>query len=291
MLIKTLATLGRISNLPTVWTNILTATIVVQSSTSPQENLSSPDIYQILIVLVALSFMYIAGMFLNDAFDIDWDKKNNNMRPIVRGEISLKSVWIIGCLLLLLSLCLILSQNNKPASIAAIALIGAIILYNALHKKFPAAAFIMGFTRFGVYIISALLLAKLNTTLIIIASALLLYITGVTYLARQEQINTNTRRWPLILLSTPVLFTIAYSYTIPLYWVLTIIYSAWIFIQIKTKIFSTAPDVRAGIGGLLAAIPLVDGLYLASVNALAPSIICILVFLLVPLLHKIISGT
>jgi len=291
MLIKTLATLGRISNLPTVWTNILAATVIAQTTIPLQADVANPDINQITIVLLALSFMYIGGMFLNDAFDSDWDKENNNMRPIVRGEISDKSVWVIGSMLLLSGLYLVLSQNNKQASIATLVLGGAIILYNALHKKFPAAAFIMGFTRFGVYMISALLLATLNTTLIIVASALLLYITGVTYLARQEQVNTIARRWPLILLSAPVLATISYSYTIPLYWLLAIIYSAWIFIQLKTKFFVTAPNVKAGIGGLLAAIPLVDGLYLASVNALVPSVICIIVFLLVPHLHKTISGT
>jgi UbiA prenyltransferase family len=291
MHIKTLATLGRISNLPTVWTNILAATVVAQAAAFPQTDIASPDVNQILIVLFALSFLYIGGMFLNDAFDSDWDKENNNMRPIVKGEISGKPVWVIGSLLLFSGLYLLVSQNNETASIAALLLGGAIVLYNALHKKFPAAAFIMGFTRFGVYVISALLLAELNTALLIIASALLLYITGVTYLARQEQININARRWPLLLLSAPVLATISYSYTMPLYWLLAIIYSIWVFAQIKNKIFATTPDVRAGIGGLLAAIPLVDGLYLASVNALIPSFICIFVFLLVPRLHKTISGT
>ena len=291
MFIKTLATLGRISNLPTVWTNILAATVVAQSTNFPQAGPANLNLSQIVIVSLALSFMYIGGMFLNDAFDSNWDKKNNNMRPIVRGEISRNTVWIIGCILLLSGLYLVISQNNKQASIATLALCGAIVLYNALHKKFPAAAFLMGLTRFGVYIISALLLAKLSTTLILIASALLLYITGITYLARQEQINTSSRHWPLILLSAPVLATIGSSYTIPLYWLLATIYSTWVFAQIKTKIIATTPDVRAGIGGSLAAIPLIDGLYLASVNALTPSIICIIVFLLIPRLYKYISGT
>ncbi|VAW51420.1 Aromatic prenyltransferase 1, UbiA family [hydrothermal vent metagenome] len=296
MYIKTLATVGRVSNLPTVWTNILAAAVVAHNTASSQTNFVASDITQIVITLIALSFMYIAGMFLNDAFDSNWDKNNNNMRPIVCGEISRRRVWIIGYALLfsgllLLLLQTVLLQKNETASLAALSLAGAIILYNGLHKKFPAAAFIMGFTRFGVYIISAALLASITTELIIVACGLLLYITGVTYLARQEQSNTNTLRWPVMLLATPVLLTITNSYAIPLYWLLLIIYSSWIITRLKNKIFVTKPDVKAGIGGLLAAIPLVDGLYLASVNAPIPAIICLFVFIIVPKLHQIISGT
>ena len=291
MHIKTLATLGRLSNLPTVWTNILAAAVVAQSTTASPADPGTPDIGLTSIVLLALSLLYIAGMFLNDAFDSDWDREHDNSRPIVSGEISRRSVWVIGYLLLFSGLLLILLQNNEAASTTALALSGAIILYNALHKRFPSAAFIMGFTRFGVYLISALLLATTNTALLLIATGLLLYITGITYLAREEQSNTNTRRWPLLLLSAPVLVTITDSYTLPLYWLLVIIYSIWVTAQVRNKLFSITPDVRAGIGGLLAAIPLVDGLYLASVNALVPAIVCVIVFLLVPRLHKIISGT
>jgi len=282
MHIKTLATLGRISNLPTVWTNILAATVVAQSTVTEQANPAAVDVTLILSVLVALSLIYIAGMFLNDAFDSGWDKDHNNTRPIVSGEISRGSVWIIGYLLLFSGLMLIFLQDNEAASIATLALGGAIILYNALHKRFPVAAFIMGFTRFGIYIISALLLASITTTLIITASGLLLYITGITYLARQEQNNASTNHWSLLLLSAPVLLTITDSYTIPLYWLFVIIFSIWIIAQLKNKILASSPDVRAGIGGLL---------YLASVNAPVPAGICIIIFFLMPRMHKIISGT
>ena len=291
MLIKTLATVGRISNLPTVWTNIFAATIVAQTIDFAQIDNSQQYNIQIIIAVLALSCMYIGGMFLNDAFDSEWDRENNNMRPTVNGEISLKTVWLTGWALLLSGFFLVLSQDNSQASLATLILGGSIILYNALHKKFPSAAFIMGLTRFGVYIISALLLAKLSTTLMILASALLLYITGITYLARQEQANSSKHHWSLILLSAPLLATIGFSYTLPLYWLVALIFTVWVSFQIKTKILATTPNVRAGIGGLLAAIPLVDGLYLASVNALMPCIICIMVFLLVPRLHKYVSGT
>ncbi|MFP3345375.1 hypothetical protein R0J87_23115, partial [Halomonas sp. SIMBA_159] len=34
--------------------------------------------------LLSLSLMYLAGMFLNDAFDANWDRHNNNARPITQ---------------------------------------------------------------------------------------------------------------------------------------------------------------------------------------------------------------
>lgn len=288
MLLKTLATLGRVSNLPTVWSNILAATLFAQSTSHTTLTITN---LQILLTVSALSLMYISGMFLNDAFDYNWDIKNNNRRPIVNGKISLKSVWIIGSLLLAAGVLLIVIQQNMLAAIAAIVLSSAIVLYNALHKKHPMVAFIMGFTRFCVYIISALLLSSISTELLIIAFALLLYITGITLVARSEQANTLKYNGALLLLLSPLVFTLSYGFETPLYWIVSIIYITWVGYQIKTKILTQTPNISAGIGGLLAAIPLIDALALASIGALIPTIICLVIFLLIPYLHKFISGT
>jgi hypothetical protein len=285
MHIKTLASVARISNLPTVWTNVLAAAIVSQANGS-----SLPEYDLLIFVMLALSLLYIAGMFLNDAYDSEWDKSHNKQRPIVSGEISRRSVWVIGWSLLLIGSLLLISQQNKTASIATVILASAIILYNALHKKFPAAAFIMGLTRFGVYFISAALLAQIDNKLLLLASALLLYITGVTYLARQEQDNKLTRYWPVLLLCAPLLATIS-SYQLPVYWLFAALYSGWVFWQLKTKLFAVSTNIGAAIGSLLAAIPLIDALYLASIDALPQATVCFAVFLLIPRLHKIVSGT
>ena len=52
--------LGRVSNLPTVWSNVLAGVALGGGSTWDP---------RIIPLLFALSIFYTAGMFLNDAFD------------------------------------------------------------------------------------------------------------------------------------------------------------------------------------------------------------------------------
>ena len=53
--------LGRVSNLPTVWSNVLTGLALVGAL--------QPDA-SLLVLVLALSLFYVGGMYLNDAFDL-----------------------------------------------------------------------------------------------------------------------------------------------------------------------------------------------------------------------------
>ena len=79
--------LGRVSNLPTVWTNMLTGLVLAGGS------LVDP---RILPLLIALSLFYVGGMYLNDAFDAELDAKERPERPIPSGQISARTVFIAG---------------------------------------------------------------------------------------------------------------------------------------------------------------------------------------------------
>ena len=56
--------LGRISNLPTVWTNSLVGVVLAGGSVRDP---------RMPILLVATSLLYTGGMYLNDAFDAHFD--------------------------------------------------------------------------------------------------------------------------------------------------------------------------------------------------------------------------
>ena len=65
--------LGRVSNLPTVWTNALAGLVLAgQAGWDPR----------IPPLLLALSLFYVAGMYLNDAFDREIDARERPERPI-----------------------------------------------------------------------------------------------------------------------------------------------------------------------------------------------------------------
>ena len=69
--------LGRVSNLPTVTSNVLAA-IALAGGT--------PSGLRIAVACVAMSMMYVAGMFLNDAFDREIDA-SERPRGVARREI------------------------------------------------------------------------------------------------------------------------------------------------------------------------------------------------------------
>ena len=86
-----LARLGRVSNLPTVWTNVLAATVLAGGD---WQNLRTA------IVLVAMSLFYVGGMYLNDYFDRAIDARERPTRPIPAGDVSAGMVAAIGFALL-----------------------------------------------------------------------------------------------------------------------------------------------------------------------------------------------
>src|SRR5688500_14958634 len=63
---KTLLRLGRVSNLPTVWTNVLAATVLAGGA---------PQSTRTAVVLIAMSLFYVGGMYLNDYFDREIDAR------------------------------------------------------------------------------------------------------------------------------------------------------------------------------------------------------------------------
>ena len=322
--LKALLNVGRVSNLPTIWTNILAAAILAQASLVPPALFHSDSGVVIgsssqvwfqhwpphsigfwLATMLALSMMYIGGMFLNDAFDARWDKNHNNPRPIMLGHISAQRVWLIGSSLMVFSVLLIgslywqLQENNNHLApyqqyyglFAAILLAMTIIAYNAWHKIFAHSAVLMGACRLGVYLIAALLLAQLTWQVSLAALSLLLYIAGLTYLARYEHINRVSALWPLLLLCSPAMFALFSGYDSFYFWLFLIIFLVWVASRLRYLLGTEATDVKACIGGLLAAIPLLDGLMLASIKAIIPSLLCLIVFLIIPRLHQWVSGT
>ena len=85
--LATLLRLGRVSNLPTVWTNVVAATAIAGGD---------PLGPGLALVLVAMTLFYVGGMYLNDAFDRGIDARERPGRPIPAGEIAASSVFGIG---------------------------------------------------------------------------------------------------------------------------------------------------------------------------------------------------
>jgi 4-hydroxybenzoate polyprenyltransferase len=85
-----------------------------------------------LLLLLASSCVYLAGMVLNDVADVEVDRRERSGRPIPSGRISRKSAIIIGCILLGLGLgvsALVQDEGWRPFSTCCV-LVLAVIAYD-----------------------------------------------------------------------------------------------------------------------------------------------------------------
>ena len=84
--LRALLALSRVSNLPTVWSNCLAGWWLGGHG----------NFGNCRCCFLGVSALYTGGMFLNDAFDADFDRQRRAERPIPSGAISLPAVWRWG---------------------------------------------------------------------------------------------------------------------------------------------------------------------------------------------------
>src|SRR6185369_7890721 len=160
---QTLLRLGRVSNLPTVWTNVIAGTTIASTVAS---------IVDVALVGLAMTAFYVGGMYLNDFFDRDIDARERPGRPIHSGDISAGAVSTIGFALLAAGVALLLRFGLLTATYG-LALAGAIVLYDAWHKGNIFAPMIMGLCRALVYLATgAAVSGEIRLALVVEAIAL-----------------------------------------------------------------------------------------------------------------------
>ena len=275
--------LGRVSNLPTVWTNVLAAAVLAGADPFTGES---------ILVMLAMTLYYIGGMYLNDAFDYRLDAIERPERPIPSGAISRQWVFAAGFALLAMGLALMI-QRGPPAGLVGLALAAAIVLYDIHHKGNPLSPIVMGSCRALVYVGTGLALSQHISILVLVgALGVLTHVAGLTYAAREERLDRIERLWPLILLALPLLLSGA---------ALTagaIGAGAW-GVLVTVEAFAVATLMRRGAPGrvrravatLIAAISLVDAAFAGAAAAPLAVLLCACGFPLTLLAQRAIPGT
>jgi 4-hydroxybenzoate polyprenyltransferase len=185
--LRTALRLGRVSNLPTVWTNVLAGMAL---------NSARPTLALVLPVGTAMSLAYVAGMYLNDAFDRRWDAVHRPERPIPAGDIAPSTVFAAGFAMLGAALGILLAgPGGLRPFLAGLALALLIVLYDSSHKKNPIAPLVMGLCRVAVYFTAALAAApEVRPAVYVGASVLLVYLVALSVIARFETRNPRLSR-------------------------------------------------------------------------------------------------
>ena len=247
---RTLLILGRVSNLPTVWSNCLAAGLLNGGQ-------SWNNFY---VLVVGATLLYIGGMFLNDAFDAQFDCQFRKERPIPSGQITARAVWFIGGSLLLLGWSL-LSLLGLSVAVLALLLVGLIVLYDVVHKRTIFAPLIMASCRFLLYLVAAsATLHAVNDAVVWHGLALAAYITGLSYLARGESKLKTDLPWPaLFMLLVPLLVNLRFKTNrSELAWIVSVFLFAWVMWCLRGLRPGSSRQLGKSVAGLLAGIVLVD---------------------------------
>lgn len=253
--LRTLLVLARASNLPTVWSNCLAGWLIAGGQT----------VRHLLLLCFGATCLYIGGMYLNDAFDFEYDRHNRKERPIPSGAISRADVWGYGFSWLALGLVLVYFFDARTFAFA-IALVISIVLYDAVHKAISFSPILMALCRFFLFLMAGSVgragggSPEQFGLVVWTACALFCYIVGLSYVAKKESNRGQIPIGPLILLAAPILlayFVNANDYKKPSV-IFSIILLLWIVRCLAHTFLSGERNVGRTVSGLLAGIVLVD---------------------------------
>jgi UbiA prenyltransferase family len=267
---QTLLRLGRVSNLPTVWTNVIAGATIANMATALAD--------------VAT---------VNDFFDREIDTRERPGRPIQAGDIGAVTVSTIGFALLAVGIALLVPFGLFTV-VWGLALAAAIVLYDVWHKGNNFAPLVMGLCRALVYLgTGAAVSGNILPALIVGATALAAHVVGLTYAAKQENLNHIGRLWPLAVLAGPLLLAWPWFTTGWLVIAAALLLCAVDIIAVRLLAKRATGDaVPRAVSILIAAICLVDALAVAlHGGGVVLTCLCASGFVLTQLFQAAIPGT
>jgi len=282
MNVSTAFALGRVSNLPTVWSNALAAIVLGGGSLVAARTGAA---------LLGLSLLYVAGMFLNDAFDREFDRRFRPERPIPSGRTTARAVFTAGFVQLALGAC-VLAACGALAAATGVALAAVIVLYDAWHKGNPASPALMGACRMLAYLCAAAAVVQSVPDAVWLAALVCFsYLIGLTYIAKQETLQRIGNLWPLAFLAAPIVYGAALSPGRPLVAAITLALLLWVGVFVLRLLRLGRPAIPRTVVSLIAGISLLDAMFAAAWNAPAVAALAVLAFALTLALQRWVAGT
>lgn len=282
--------LGRISNLPTVWSNVLVGVLLAGAGLADD---------RLPLLMLAFSLFYVGGMFLNDAFDRDFDARHRPERPIPSGKVSATEVFTYGFGMLALGLVAVAiasrGADGAPdlrALVAALALAGTVVFYDAHHKNNPLGPLLMGLCRVLVVLGAAFAIVAAPPPAVGLAAlALLCHLIGLTYIAKQEHLERLGALWPLAFLALPLLYGVWLALAVPLAVLPLLLYAGVLVFALRLLRRRARGDVPRAVIMLIAGMSVLDAIVLAGGGHWAAAMLALTAFALTLALQRWVSGT
>jgi hypothetical protein len=287
MNVTTALRLGRVSNLPTALTNVAAGLALSGAAFGADLMLS---------LGLAISVMYVGGMYLNDAFDREIDKRERPERPIPSGQVGAATVFALGFGMLGLGLAIVamttlMRGQSGACLLAAAGLAAAIVLYDAFHKQNPFSPLLMALCRVMVYVTAALGTgAQLTPRVGWGCMVLLCYLIGLTYAAKQENLHEPRGMWPLLLMQLPFL-AYAIAFASPAVGLMFFLLFGWVSYCLVFLVHPGRRNIKRAVGYMIAGISLLDGMLVASQEFALVAALCVVAFGLTLLAQRFVPGT
>jgi 4-hydroxybenzoate polyprenyltransferase len=188
--LKAYLDLCRVSNLPTVWTNVLAAFIISTTRFSWLD---------FLTLALSMSLFYSGGMCLNDICDAAPDRVKKPLRPIPSGRVSMRNSAFFTGVLFLSALVLLADMHFPRAIYGGLLLLLIIAAYDLVHKAHPLSVILMAGCRFLVFVITSLALTGALIPFVLAAGAIqFIYLLLICVVARYENSMNIPFKFPVI---------------------------------------------------------------------------------------------
>lgn len=219
--------------------------------------LAAPLAYSIdlVLVLIAMALVSIGGMYLDDV--LGRPNPDTSSTPT-------RNAWGIPVALFAASL-LFLAVVGGRSLIAGVALIVAIVIYDAWRGGSRARSVLMGLIRVLVYVVAFLAFASSPSwTLVVWGAVMAVYVVGLTMIPGTVSQSGTERYGPLALVLLPAAIAIAMEPVDVLVWSLSVAVVLWVVHSVSHAWRSSNRQVGGAVARLIAGISLVDAVVLAT---------------------------
>jgi 4-hydroxybenzoate polyprenyltransferase len=230
----------------------------------------------LIALMLSSGLLYIAGIGLNDYFDIEIDKRERPSRPLPSGKIS--KMYALGIAIVALIIANTIALLVSPVSLAvSLALTLAIIAYDYRLKHSVLGPFAMGSTRFlnVIFGASPVLLYIDNHSLAILgtaAASLFFYVSSITLLSKKEVGNERPNSTLVFLIVFGIISTIlTLGMLLQLEWTFLLnlsVFAAVMIVTFRQYLAKKEPSVQKAIRNMVISIIILDSVFIAGTAGL-----------------------
>lgn len=273
--------LSRVAGLPTVWSNCLAAWVLSGGGSATR----------MVGLTLGASLLYVGAAWLNDFFDVEFDRQRRLARPLVSGWIAHDAVGKLGALWLVVGAVLLVVSGAHLVPVFLVLTLA--MLYDRFHNVTKLSPVLLGLCRFFLYVAVASAAPRGVTGFLLWCGiALGAYVGATGHVAQNSAARDLIQRWPLFLLGAPVVLALLANrgeYQQPAIW-LSFVLALWVLPCLRHALRGENSNRKLTVSGLTAGIVLVD---LLATGGESPTTIVIfgLLFVLCLALQRYAPGT